>query len=482
MEEYEEATELLEPFHEVEIPKKRTYFNLNINKRKKIIKENSDKLKEKKRYYDKKKYMKLLEIMKNSKDNKKDNLSANNLDINFTDIFSKVYNNKFILKNKKSNQNLLTEENLLQKRIPENLLGYIDPYEISLITNSNLTKKKLKLKNKSNNQLSSNQKEYFPTDISSNNNNNFEYDNNNYYYNFSNDYNIDGVDFKLISSINQEQKKLTKKLQKLNPEMKNDIKIRNSERKLRPKSSLYTFPRYYYIPNTSNYKHINVKKEEIFNNKFYSKKKKDNSTFASRLHQIKGMTQKDFYNPTEIYLSNNKEENLIKKKSNRIKRNLNIIKKTLISDKNNTHRCIESVKNKRIKKENLNELYLRNEFKKEVFITTEFDTHGAIEKVVLNPFGKLKRVISIKNHKGEDLISSILASTVAKFCKKENFEVFLRNKGYRDFTNKLKKQEEERKRRKERKKITEENDFLIFKLEKNLIKKKNELIEKYSKP
>ena len=32
MEEYEEATELLEPFHEVEIPKKRTYFNLNINK------------------------------------------------------------------------------------------------------------------------------------------------------------------------------------------------------------------------------------------------------------------------------------------------------------------------------------------------------------------------------------------------------------------------------------------------------------------
>jgi hypothetical protein len=100
----------------------------------------------------------------------------------------------------------------------------------------------------------------------------------------------------------------------------------------------------------------------------------------------------------------------------------------------------------------------------------------------LNPFGKLKRVISIKNHKGEDLISSILASTVAKFCKKENFEVFLRNKAYRDLNNKLKKQEEERKRRKERKKRSEENDFLILKLEKNLIKKKNELKEKYSKP
>ena len=474
MEEYEEATELLEPFHEVEIPKKRTYFNLNINKRKKIIKENSDKLKEKKRYYDKKKYMKLLEIMKNSKDYKKDNISANNLDINFADLISDVYNNKFII-NKKTNQNLMTEENLLKKRIPENLIGYLDPYEISLITNSNLIKKKLKLKNKSNNQLSSNQKEYIPTDITLNNNNN-------YYYNFSNDYNIDGVDFNLISSINQEQKKLTKKLQKLNPEMKNDIKIRNSERKLRPKSSLYTFPRYYYIPNTSIYKHINLKKEEIFNNKFYSKKKKDISTFSSRLHQTKGITQKDFYNPTEIYLSNNKEENLIKNKSNRIKRNLNVIKKTLISDKKNTIRSIEKVKNKRIKRENLNELYLRNEFKKEVFITTEFDTHGAIEKVVLNPFGKLKRVISIKNHKGEDLISSILASTVAKFCKKENFEVFLRNKAYRDLNNKLKKQEEERKRRKERKKRSEENDFLILKLEKNLIKKKNELKEKYSKP
>ena len=476
MEEYEKATELLEPFHEVEIPKNRTYFNLNINKRKKIIKENSDKLKEKNKYYDKKKYLKMLELMKNVK-NKKDNISLNLLDMNFTDIFSNVYQNKFILKNQKTNHNFLTEENLLQKRIPENLLGYIDPYDISLITNS--TKKKIKLKNKSNNHLSSNQKEYFPTDISYNNN--YDYDNN-YYYNFPTDNNIDGVDFKLISSINQEQKKITKKLQKLNPEMKNDIKIRNSERKLRPKSSLYSFPRYFYVPNTSHYKHINLKKEEIFNNIFPKKKKKDISTFSSRLHQINGITQKDFYNPTEIYFSNNKEENIIKSKSNKIKRNLNMIKKTLISDKKNTHICIENVKKKRLKKENQNELYLRKEFKKEVFLTTQFETHGAVEKVVLNPFGKLKRVIAVNNNKGEDLISIILASTVTKFCKKENFEVFLRNKAYRDFNKKLKKQEEERKQRKERKKKAEKNDFLILKMEKNLIKKKHELIEKYLKP
>ena len=476
MEEYEKATELLEPFHEVEIPKNRTYFNLNINKRKKIIKENSDKLKEKNKYYDKKKYLKMLELMKNVK-NKKDNISLNLLDMNFTDIFSNVYQNKFILKNQKTNHNFLTEENLLQKRIPENLLGYIDPYDISLITNS--TKKKIKLKNKSNNHLSSNQKEYFPTDISYNNN--YDYDNN-YYYNFPTDNNIDGVDFKLISSINQEQKKITKKLQKLNPEMKNDIKIRNSERKLRPKSSLYSFPRYFYVPNTSHYKHINLKKEEIFNNIFPKKKKKDISTFSSRLHQINGITQKDFYNPTEIYFSNNKEENIIKIKSNKIKRNLNMIKKTLISDKKNTHICIENVKKKRLKKENQNELYLRKEFKKEVFLATQFETHGAVEKVVLNPFGKLKRVIAVNNNKGEDLISTILASTVTKFCKKENFEVFLRNKAYRDFNKKLKKQEEERKQRKERKKKAEKNDFLILKMEKNLIKKKHELIEKYLKP
>ena len=476
MEEYEKATELLEPFHEVEIPKNRTYFNLNINKRKKIIKENSDKLKEKNKYYDKKKYLKMLELMKNVK-NKKDNISLNLLDMNFTDIFSNVYQNKFILKNQKTNHNFLTEENLLQKRIPENLLGYIDPYDISLITNS--TKKKIKLKNKSNNHLSSNQKEYFPTDISYNNN--YDYDNN-YYYNFPTDNNIDGVDFKLISSINQEQKKITKKLQKLNPEMKNDIKIRNSERKLRPKSSLYSFPRYFYVPNTSHYKHINLKKEEIFNNIFPKKKKKDISTFSSRLHQINGITQKDFYNPTEIYFSNNKEENIIKSKSNKIKRNLNMIKKTLISDKKNTHICIENVKKKRLKKENQNELYLRKEFKKEVFLTTQFETHGAVEKVVLNPFGKLKRVIAVNNNKGEDLISTILASTVTKFCKKENFEVFLRNKAYRDFNKKLKKQEEEIKQTKERKKKAEKNDFLILKMEKNLIKKKHELIEKYLKP
>ena len=418
----------------------------------------------------------MLELMKNVK-NKKDNISLNLLDMNFTDIFSNVYQNKFILKNQKTNHNFLTEENLLQKRIPENLLGYIDPYDISLITNS--TKKKIKLKNKSNNHLSSNQKEYFPTDISYNNN--YDYDNN-YYYNFPTDNNIDGVDFKLISSINQEQKKITKKLQKLNPEMKNDIKIRNSERKLRPKSSLYSFPRYFYVPNTSHYKHINLKKEEIFNNIFPKKKKKDISTFSSRLHQINGITQKDFYNPTEIYFSNNKEENIIKSKSNKIKRNLNMIKKTLISDKKNTHICIENVKKKRLKKENQNELYLRKEFKKEVFLTTQFETHGAVEKVVLNPFGKLKRVIAVNNNKGEDLISTILASTVTKFCKKENFEVFLRNKAYRDFNKKLKKQEEERKQRKEIKKKAEKNDFLILKMEKNLIKKKHKLNEKYLKP
>ena len=465
MEEYEKATELLEPFHEVEIPKNRTYFNLNINKRKKIIKENSDKLKEKNKYYDKKKYLKMLELMKNVK-NKKDNISLNLLDMNFTDIFSNVYQNKFILKNQKTNHNFLTEENLLQKRIPENLLGYIDPYDISLITNS--TKKKIKLKNKSNNHLSSNQKEYFPTDISYNNN--YDYDNN-YYYNFPTDNNIDGVDFKLISSINQEQKKITKKLQKLNPEMKNDIKIRNSERKLRPKSSLYSFPRYFYVPNTSHYKHINLKKEEIFNNIFPKKKKKDISTFSSRLHQINGITQKDFYNPTEIYFSNNKEENIIKSKSNKIKRNLNMIKKTLISDKKNTHICIENVKKKRLKKENQNELYLRKEFKKEVFLTTQFETHGAVEKVVLNPFGKLKRVIAVNNNKGEDLISTILASTVTKFCKKENFEVFLRNKAYRDFNKKLKKQEEERK----------SNIFTKFKKKRKKKKKKKRKKKKSKK-
>jgi hypothetical protein len=263
--------------------------------------------------------------------------------------------------------------------------------------------------------------------------------------------------------------------------MKNDIKINNCNRKLRPKSSLYSIPRYYYIPNTSNYKHINIKKEEIFNGKFYSKKKKkDNSTISSRLHKIRGITQKDFYNPKEIYLSNNKEENLIKNKSRKVNRNLNIIKKTLLLDKNNTHRCIENVKAKRLRKENRNELYLKKEVKKEVLIATQIDTHGAIEKVAMNPFGQLKRIISITNKKGEDLISSILDSTVAKFCKKENFEIFMRNKAYKDFNKRLKREEEETRKRKERKKRAEQNDFLILKMEKNIIKKKNELNEKYN--
>jgi hypothetical protein len=133
MEEYEEATELLEPFHEVDIPKNRTLFNSNINKRKRIIKENSEKLKDKKNYYDKKRYMKLLETMKNVKsNNNSDTINhIKNSEYNFTDIFSDIYHKKNI-----KNFPTLTEEHLLQKRIPENLLGYMDPYEISLITNS----------------------------------------------------------------------------------------------------------------------------------------------------------------------------------------------------------------------------------------------------------------------------------------------------------------------------------------------------------
>ena len=479
MEEYEEATELIEPFHEVDIPKNRTLFNFNVNKRKRIIKENSDKLKDKKNYYDKKRYKKLLETMKNVKNNNSDNINhIKNSKYNLTDILSDNYHKKNI-----KNFPNLTEEHLLQKRIPENLLGYMDPYEISLITNSNSIKKNTKLNNKSNKPLqqSSNQKEYCPTEITYNNTNNNDFVYDNYiYYNYTDANNFDGVDFNLISSINQEQKKITKKLHKLNPEMKNEIKINKCNRKLRPKSSLYSIPRYYYIPNTSNYKHINLKKEEIFDGKFYTKKKKkDMSTISSRLHKFKGITQKEYYNPHELYLSNNKEENLIKKKSRKVNRNLNIIKKTLLLDKNNTHRCIENVKTQRFKKENKNELYLKKEIKKEVLIATQIDTHGAIEKVAMNPFGQLKRIIAITNRKGEDLISSILDSTVTKFCKKENFEIFMRNKAYKDFHIRLKREEEENKKRKERKKRAEENDFLILKLEKNIIKIKNDLNEKY---
>ena len=254
---------------------------------------------------------------------------------------------------------------------------------------------------------------------------------------------------------------------------------------------------------------------------FYKKSNKKIFTYLKNLCTIKNIFVIIFFTTLLIIVGvkNKKKESQIRKKNNsnseyfdlliekemelnnqkRIFKNYNIDldnidtkieelkekNKTLIAEINELKTKNDEQKLKKAEVEDENNLLKSSKtqiLEQQTNKTTEFDTHGAIEKVVLNPFGKLKRVISIKNHKGEDLISSILASTVAKFCKKENFEIFLRNKGYRDFTNKLKKQEEERKRRKERKKITEENDFLIFKLEKNLIKKKNELIEKYSKP
>ena len=58
----------------------------------------------------------------------------------------------------------------------------------------------------------------------------------------------------------------------------------------------------------NNYKYINLKKKKISIIFF---PKKDISTFSSSLYQ-NGITQKVFYNPSEIYLSNNKEENIIK--------------------------------------------------------------------------------------------------------------------------------------------------------------------------
>ena len=60
-------------------------------------------------------------------------------------------------------------------------------------------------------------------------------------------------------------------------------------------------------------------------------------------------------------------------------------------------------------------------------LTLFIENKGFKEKVGVNTFGKLKRVLEVTNNKGEDPINEVLASTLVKFCKREHFEMFLRN-------------------------------------------------------
>ena len=73
------------------------------------------------------------------------------------------------------------------------------------------------------------------------------------------------------------------------------------------------------------------------------------------------------------------------------------------------------------------EAVIKREVKKDVMLTLFIENKGFKEKVGVNTFGKLKRVLEVTNNKGEDPINEVLASTLVKFCKREHFDMFLRN-------------------------------------------------------
>ena len=126
------------------------------------------------------------------------------------------------------------------------------------------------------------------------------------------------------------------------------------------------------------------------------------------------------------------DEYNIKTKAKTIQSHLTEIKKVLKQDKNFTHRNIERTIKKRKRNNNKEEAFIKKEIKKDIMYTLFIENKGFAEKVAVNPFGKLKRVLEVTNSKGGDPISEILASTLVKFCHRENFEVFLKNQAYKN--------------------------------------------------
>ena len=319
-----------------------------------------------------------------------------------------------------SHQPTKTEPNLkkqLYELYPHSLLSFIDPYEMK-----NIPKKRIKSAK--------------PQSVRKFKVRRMQYDDTEYYLNLAkNTHEIGDVDFKLITDIQKQQEKIDKELKTLHvPEEDKKNKkekpkeeipqlIKKSKTRKKPiiamqkvMPSKSKIIKYKYIPISNKYKEINFHKECIFNNEFSPLRRKHIPSAGNRVTTA----------PTLSKISL-EEESTIKKKAKKIHSNLREIKKVLVQDKNFTHRTIERTIKKREKITNKEEAFIKREVKKDVMLTLFIENKGFKEKVAVNTFGKLKRVLEVTNNKGEDPINEVLASTLVKFCKREHFEMFLRN-------------------------------------------------------
>lgn len=388
----EENSELKTPFKQLYIPKTTMNLNFHADQKKKYVKTDVNQFDESSAYM--KNY-----YYKNLRGPKKSN-QLNDLNIKKLKL----------LKDKGHHKTLQTETSLnsnIEQKIPSYLVSFFDPFELKQVPKKRIHSAKPYIP--FNRPIKRYYKNYF--------------DDTEYYLNLAeNKHEIGDVDFKLISEIQKQQELIDNKIKNLalKEEKPKIVKKKKKPKKLEVFQTKKTGIVYKYIPNSNKYKEINYHKECIFNNEFKHKSKRNISTECTRVQTASNINTI----PDEEYN--------IKQKAKTIQSHLTEIKKVLKQDKNFTHRNIERTIKKRKRNNNKEEDFIKKEIKKDILFTLFIENKGFSEKVAVNPFGKLKRVLEVTNSKGGDPISEVLASTLVKFCHRENFEMFLKNQAYKN--------------------------------------------------
>lgn len=388
----EENSELKTPFKQLYVPKTTMNLNFHADQKKYYVKTDVNQFDESSAYM-KNFYYKTLNDSKKNQQEKDTNKK------------------KLNLSNYRSNHRTLQTETSLksniEQKIPSYLVPFFDPFELKQTPKKRIHSAKPYIP--FNRPIKRYYKNYF--------------DDTEYYLNLAhNKHEIGDVDFKLISEIQKQQELIDNKINSLplNEKKPKILKNKKKPKKLQFFRTKKSGIIYKYIPNSNKYKEINFHKECIFNNEFKHNNKRNISTECTRVQTASNTNTipDDEYN--------------IKTKAKTIQSHLTEIKKVLKQDKNFTHRNIERTIKKRKRNNNKEEAFIKKEIKKDIMYTLFIENKGFAEKVAVNPFGKLKRVLEVTNSKGGDPISEILASTLVKFCHRENFEVFLKNQAYKN--------------------------------------------------
>jgi hypothetical protein len=398
------------PFRTLYIPKRQTYLNYHADNKKRAIKKNVNYLKDDhERLYTNNNYLSLL-------------IKARRQSEAATFLFDNTKLQSLIHSHMPTQTEPTVRHCLECTNFPKELFSYMDPLEL----NAPLKRR----------TVSANVSKAMPSRLSRPTRH-IHFDDSEYYLNLARTkHDIGGVDFRLIQTIHNKQKQIDEKLMELNYKEKeyHYQKKKHLIKKILPKkktkliSKNHMHINYKYVPMSNKYKEISFAKNCIFegdfnNNSFTHYKQKRTLTEATITSRA---------NTSNNNVINDSIGQSIHRDAGTIHNNLKSIRKVLKRDKKFYHNSIERTMKRRRNDINREETLLRKEIKKDIYHTLYIKNKGYVHKVALNPFGKLKRVIDITNKKGKHPIDAVLSSTLAKFTKEENFQVFIKNQTYRN--------------------------------------------------